>query len=152
MWKSQGERFGMYGGCLSVFQSNLWSLSLIILTVWGWALSCKRMIPSDTIPATKKRTTPLCSSLLACISNAGRTHYTKHTSGAIKEQLCGPVRFHYAFLLTYRWQHRYVTMVLPAFVGNVFCGGCSVFIWVPLIFLVILFCCVTFIFIAVVTL
>ena len=26
--------------------------------------------------ATKKRTTPLCSSLLASISNAGRTHFT----------------------------------------------------------------------------
>ena len=50
MWKSQGERSGLYGGCWSVSQPNLWSLSLTRLTVWKRALSRKRMIPSDNIP------------------------------------------------------------------------------------------------------
>ena len=49
MWKSQGERSGMYGGCWNVSQPNLWSLFLTRLAVWGRALSCKRMIPSDSI-------------------------------------------------------------------------------------------------------
>ena len=43
------------------------------------------------------------------------------------------MRFHYAYLLSYRWQYRYVTTVLPAFARNVFHGGCSFFIWLPLI-------------------
>ena len=84
------ERSGVYGGCWSVSQPNL-SLSLTRLAVWGWALSCKRIIPFDSIPgrfdlwrvaassATKKRTTPLCYSLLAFISNAGRTHFTQRS-------------------------------------------------------------------------
>ena len=36
--------------------------------------------------------------------------------------------FHYACVLPYRWQYRYVTTVLPAFARNVLYGGCSVFI------------------------
>ena len=34
MWKSQEERSGLYGGCCSVSQPNLWSLSLTRLAVW----------------------------------------------------------------------------------------------------------------------
>ena len=56
------------------------------------------------------------------------TLYNKLTSRAIKELLCGPVRFHYACLLPYRWQYQYVTTVLPAFARNVFYGRYSVFI------------------------
>ena len=50
MWKSQGERSGLYGGCWSLSQPNPWSLSLTGLAVWGWALSCKSMILSNRIP------------------------------------------------------------------------------------------------------
>ena len=85
MWKSQGERSGLHGGCWSVSQPNFWSLFLTILAVWGRALSWnvrqhfrafwlyvwRVAAPS----ATKKRTTPLCSSLLASISNAEQTHF-----------------------------------------------------------------------------
>ena len=48
------------------------------------------------------------------------TLYTRLTSRAIKKQLCGPVRFHYACLIPYIWQYRYVTTVLPAFARDVF--------------------------------
>ena len=48
--ESQGERSGLYGGCLSVFKPNIWSLSLTILAVWERVLSCKRMISFDSIP------------------------------------------------------------------------------------------------------
>ena len=61
------------------------------------------------------------------------TLYITLTSRAIKKQLCGPVRFHYACLLLYRLQYRYLTTMLPAFAKNVFFGWCSVFIWLPLI-------------------
>ena len=50
MWKSEWERSGLYGGCWNVSQPNFWSLSLIRLAVWGRALTCKSMIPSDSIP------------------------------------------------------------------------------------------------------
>ena len=50
MWKSQGERSGLYGGCWNVYRPNHWRLSLTRLAVWGWVLWCKRMIPSDSIP------------------------------------------------------------------------------------------------------
>ena len=50
MWKSQGERYGLYWGYWSVSQLNLWSLSPSRLIVRGWALSCKMMIPSNRIP------------------------------------------------------------------------------------------------------
>ena len=96
MWKSQGERFELYGGCCSVSQEYLWSLSLTRLTIWGRALSCKRMIPSDRIlglltlwrvapSATLKRTTPLSSSLLAFISKAARQnlHYAHLQSNKV---------------------------------------------------------------------
>ena len=54
----------------------------------GTSVIMQKMIPSDSVPgvltlsrglapsATKKRTTPLCSSLLASISNAEWTHFT----------------------------------------------------------------------------
>ena len=45
-----GERSGLYGGCWSVSQPNLRSLSLTWFAVWVRALSWKRMIPSDNIP------------------------------------------------------------------------------------------------------
>ena len=61
------------------------------------------------------------------------TLYTTLTSRAIKKQLCGPVCFHYACLLPYRWQYRYLTTVLPDFARSVFYGWCSIFIWLPLI-------------------
>ena len=61
------------------------------------------------------------------------TLYITLTCRAIKKQLCGLVGFHYACLVPYRWQYRYVTTVLPAFARNVFYGGCSVFIWLPII-------------------
>ena len=50
MWKSHGERSVLHGGCWSVSQTNPWSLSLTRLAVWGRALSCKSIIPSDSIP------------------------------------------------------------------------------------------------------
>ena len=56
------------------------------------------------------------------------TLYTMLTAKAIKKQLCGLVRFHYACLLPYRWQYRYVTTVLTTFARNMFYGGCSVLI------------------------
>ena len=146
MWKSQGERSGLYRGCWSVFQPNLWSLSLTRLAVWGRALSCKRMIPPDSIPgridfmacrSTLSHQETNYTSLLffACVHFQcwTNTFYTTLTSRAIKKQLCGPVRFHYACLLPYRWQYRYLTTVLPAFARNVFYGGYSVFIWLSLI-------------------
>ena len=145
MWKSQRERFWMYGGCWSVSQPNLWSLSFTRLAVRGWALSCKRMIPSDSIPGrfdfmarrsilSQEETNHISLLFFACphFQCWTNTLYTTLTSRAIKKQLCGPVRFHYACLLPYRWQYRYVTTVLPAFARNVFYGGWYVYIWLPL--------------------
>ena len=60
-----------------------------------------------------------------CYTN---TLYTTLICKAIKKQLCGTVRFHYACLLPYRWQYGYLKTVLTAFARNVFYGGCSVFI------------------------
>ena len=83
--------------------------------------------------ATKKRTHPLCSSLLVSISNSGRIHFTLRSPPEQYRNNCVDlVCFHYACLLPYRWQYRYVTTVLPDFARNVFYGGCSVFFWVPL--------------------
>ena len=84
MWKSEGERSGLCGGCWSVSQTNLRSLSFTRLAVWGWALSCKRMIPSDSIPefdfiecsSTLSHQEKNHTSLLASILNAGWTHFT----------------------------------------------------------------------------
>ena len=61
------------------------------------------------------------------------TLYTTITSAAIKKQLCEAVHFQYAYLLPYRWQYWYVKTVLPAFARNVFYGGYSVFIWLPVL-------------------
>ena len=119
---------------LKCFEPNLSSLSLTRLAVWGWALSCKRIIPSDSIPGHFDFTA--CRSTLShhgmfffaylhfqCWTN---TLYTMLSSSAIKKQLCGPVSFHYRYarLLSYKWQYRYLTTVLPAFVRNVFYGRC----------------------------
>ena len=46
----KGKDLGSTEDIDCVCQSNLWSLSLTRLAVWGRALSCKRMIPSDSIP------------------------------------------------------------------------------------------------------
>ena len=50
MWKSQGVISRWYAICWSVSQPNIWTLSLTRLAVWRRALSCKRKIPSDSIP------------------------------------------------------------------------------------------------------
>ena len=112
MCKSQGERPGLYGGCWSVSQPNLLSLSFTRLAVWGRALSYKRVIPSDSIP--RRFDCMVCSSTLshqetdhtsllffACLHFQCWTNtlYTTLTSRAIKKQLCEPVRFHYACFL-----------------------------------------------------
>ena len=107
----------------------------------GTALSCKRMIPSDSIPGhfdfmgcsstlSHKETNHISLLFFTCLHFQCwmNTVYTTLTSTAIKKQLCGPVHFHYACLLSYRWQYRYITTVLPAFARNVFYGRCSVFI------------------------
>ena len=146
MWKSQEERSWLHGGCWNVSQPNLWSLSLTRLAVWGRALSCKKMIPSDSIPGrfdfiacrstlSHQETNHTSLLFFACLHFQCWTNtlYTTLTSRAIMKQLCGPVRFHYACLLPYRWQYRYVKTVFPAFVSNVFYDGCLVLIWLPLI-------------------
>ena len=115
MWNSQGERTGLYGGCWSVSQSNLFSLSLTRLAVWGRALSCKRMIPSHSIQgrfdfmacsSTPSHQETNHASLLffACIhfQYSTNTLYTTLTSRAINKQLCVSVCFHSACLLPYR--------------------------------------------------
>ena len=132
-WKSQGERSGLYGGCWSVSQTNLWSLSLNRLAVWGQVLSCNRMIPSISIPG--------CFDFMArhsTLSHQEKNHtsllffacfyfqcwmnklYTSLNFRGIKKQLCGSV---HACLLPYRWQYWNVTTVLPVFARNVFLMG-----------------------------
>ena len=125
------------------------SLMLIphILAIWGQALSWKRTIPSYSnarrFDFTERRSslihqetnhTPLlfiiCLDFQCCTNRL----YTTLTSRSIEKQLCGPVRFHYACLLPYIWQYRYVTTVMPALARNVFYGGCSDFISLPLMF------------------
>ena len=115
--KKCGSHKGKDLGCtedVEVFPS----LSLTRLAIWGWTLSCKRVIPSNGIPGCfdfmvcrstlshqeTKRTSLLFFACLhfQCWTN---TLYTTLTSRAIKKQLCGPVRFHYACLLPYRWQY-----------------------------------------------
>ena len=138
MWKSQGERSGLYGGCW-MFPS----LSPTRLAVWdghyyanGWfrptAFQGDFMANRSTLNHQKTNHTSLlffaCRHFQCCVN----TLYTTLTSRALKKQVYGPVRFHYAFLLPYRWQYRFVTTVLPAFARNVFYGECSVFIWLPL--------------------
>ena len=135
MCKSQGEIFELYGGCWSVSHPILWSLSLTRLAV-DKALSSIRMIPSDRIPwwfdfITRRSTlshqgtnhTPLL--FFACLHFQYWTNtlYTTLTSRAIKKQLYGPVRFHYACLLPYRWQYLYVRTVLQLLRGMCFMAG-----------------------------
>ena len=87
-----------------------------ILTIWRVA----------ALPATKKEnyTSLLFSACLhlQCWTN---TFYTTFTSRAIDKLMCGPVHFHNACLLLYRWHYRCVTIVLPASKKNVFYGWCS---------------------------
>ena len=150
---TRGKICGIYGGCWSVSQPNLWSLSLTRMTVWWRAFSCESMIQSDSIPgrfdfmarrSTLSQQEMNHTSLLffACLHFQCWTNtlYTTLTSRAIKKQLRWPVRFHYACLPSYRpkWQYRYVTTVLPALATNTFFDGCSffirlVFLKVPLI-------------------
>ena len=140
------ESSGLYRGCWNVSQPNVWSLSLTRFSVWGRALSCKRMIPSDSIPGrfdfmarrstlSHQETNHTSLLFFACLHFQCWTNtlYTTITSRAIKKQLCGPLCFHHACLLPNMWQYRYVITVLPAFARNVFYGECLVFIWLPLI-------------------
>ena len=141
MWKSQGQRPELYGGYWSVSQPNLWSLFLTRLAV---RRSCKIMTPSGSILGhfdfmagsrnlQETNYTSLLFFLCLHFQFWTNTLYTTLTSRAIQKLLCGLVRFHYGCLLPYRWQYRYVTTVLSVFARNVFYGGCSVFIWLPLI-------------------
>ena len=144
MWKSQGENLG-WTEDVEIFP-NLWSLTLTRLRVRGQALLCQRITPFDSVPGrsdfmarsstlSHQETNQTSLHFFAwlhfqCWTN---TLYTTLTSRAIMKQLCGPVRFHYACLLPYRWQYRYVTTVLLTFARNVFYVGCTVFMWLPLI-------------------
>ena len=100
MWKSLGERSGFYGGCWSVSQSNLRNLFLTRLAVWGRALPCKRLIPSDSIPGrfdimprrstlSHQETNHTCLLFFACLQFQcwTGTLYITLTSRAIKKQL-----------------------------------------------------------------
>ena len=132
-------------GCtedVEVFPSQISeALSLTRLAVWGRALSCKRMIPSDSIPGcfdfmARRSTLSHKETNLTSLLFFARLHfqcwtytlYTTLASRAINKQLCGPVRFHIACLIPYRWQYRYAIPVLPAFGMNEFYGGCLIFI------------------------
>ena len=130
---------------IKCFPTKSLKLSLTRLVVWGRALSCKRIISSDSIPGcfdfmvhystlSHQETNHISLIFFVCLHFQCWTNtlYTTFTSRAIKKQLCGPVGFRYLCLLLYRWQYRYVTRVLPYFARNVFYGGCLVFIWQPL--------------------
>ena len=108
------------------------------------------MIPSDNIRGrfdfiphrstlSQQETNHTSLLFFACLQFQCWTNtiYTTLTSRALKKQLSEHVRFHYACLLPYRWQYWYIT-VLPAFARIVFYGVCSVFISLPLIFLLII--------------
>ena len=84
----------------------------------GRALSCKWMIPSDSTPGcfdfmarrstlSHQETNHTSLLFFACLHFQCWTDtlYTTLTSRAIKEQLYGPLRFHYACVLSYRWQY-----------------------------------------------
>ena len=78
MWNFQMERYGLFRGCWSVSEANLWSLSLTRLAVWDGCYHAKGWFRPTTFQgvmallrvakplATKKRTTPLWSSCLRC--------------------------------------------------------------------------------------
>ena len=126
MWKSQGERSGLYRGCWSVSQPNIWSLSLTRLAVWGRTLSCKMMVPSDSIRGcfdfmarhstlSHQKTNHTSLLFFACLHFQcwANTLYITLTSRAIKK-LSGPVRFNWACLLPYGMKYRDVATVLLA--------------------------------------
>ena len=139
---SQGERSVLYGGCWSVSQPNLCRLSLIRLAVWGRALSSVRhhsmafWLCRVFMHSQPTRNEPHLSALLCLppfpMLDEHPLHYI-HLQSNKEKKLCGTVSFHYACLLPYRWQYRYVTTVLPAFAKYVFYGASSVFIWLSLI-------------------
>ena len=98
------------------------------MTVCGRSLSCKRMIPSDSIPgrfdsiACSTPQTPRIERNLSAILYLPPfpmlEEHTTLTSRAIQKQLCEPVRFHYACVLPYICQYRYITTMLPDFARN----------------------------------
>ena len=80
---------------------------------WQYGDGChhaKRMIPSDSIPgrfefmARRQETNHASLLFFSCLHFQCWTNtlYTTLTSKATKEQLCGPVHFHYTCLLPYR--------------------------------------------------
>ena len=144
MWKSQGERSRLCGGCWSVLSQISEAYSSIdwqygdgryhvkgcfrsttfqdILTLWHVAA------PS----ATKKRTTPLCSSLLASIPNAGQNTLDYTYLQSNKETTAWTYAFSLCRSPKMVVSIRRLSTVLPSFARNVFYSGCSVFIWLPL--------------------
>ena len=93
----------------------------------GRALSCKRMIPSVSIPGrfdfmVRRNTlshqetnhTSLLFFPYLHFQWWTSTLYTTLTSRAIKKQLCGSARLHYASLLPCRCQYRFVTTVFTS--------------------------------------
>ena len=123
MWKSHGERYGMYGGCWKCFPAK----SLKLIPHHFGSMGTGVIMQKDDFVRQHSRAfwlygasqhpQPLKknhASLLffACFHFQCWTNtlYTTLTSRAIKKQLCGPVRFHYACLLPYRWQYRYISV------------------------------------------
>ena len=88
MWKSQREISELYGGCSSVSQSISEAYPSPDRQYGDGRYHAKVCFRPTALPgflnfwrvaapsANKKRTTPLCSSLLASISNARQTHFT----------------------------------------------------------------------------
>ena len=125
--KSQGERSGLYWGCwcfstksLKLIHHQIGSIGTGIFMKKNnsvrqhyRAFSLYRRSQHPQPPETKH----ISLLFFACLHFQcwTKTLYTTLTSRAIKKQLCGPVRFHYACLLLYRWQYRYVTTVSPTF-------------------------------------
>ena len=103
--------------CFSVKSQKL--IPKQIGSIGAGVLSCRRMIPSDSIPGSfdfmarrstlsHQETNHTILLFFACLNFqcCTNTVYTTLASRAIKKQLCGPVRFHYACLLLYIWQNR----------------------------------------------
>ena len=102
----------------------------------GTGLSCKRMIPSDSIPGpfdfmarrstlSHQETNHTSLLFFACLNFQCWMNilYTTLTSRVIKKQLCGPVHFHYACLLPYIWQYLYIIMCCQLLRGICFMAG-----------------------------
>ena len=139
---SQGKRSGLYGGCWSVSQWNLWSLSLTRLAVWRRAFSCKRMIPSDSIPGrfdfmARRRTlshqeTNHLSALLRLLPFSMLYEHTLHYAHlqSNKETTVWTCSFSLCMSPTLQMA---VTIRNNSVASNVFYRGCSLFIWLHLI-------------------